>query len=146
MNASDELTQFLQQHIPAAKLLGIYALTASQETVQLFAPFELNKNHHQSIFGGSGALLATLCAWSLVHLNFPEVDGNIVIRQSSIEYDKPALSDLTAVSTALPSSWQKCQAMLQRFGKGSVTLSCQLVSGGQVVGQWQGQFVVVKGV
>ncbi len=139
----EQLTQFLHHHIPASRLLAIDATEATAHTVTLRAPFALNQNHHHTIFGGSGALLATLCAWSLVHLNFPTAQGNIVIQQSTIYYDKPAPNDLLATCVRhdeIP--WQKCQTMLTRFNKGRIQVDCTLMSDGQVVGRWQGQFVI----
>ena len=137
------LTDFLHSHIPATRLLAVHADSASPEQVRLIADYAINQNHHHTIFGGSSALVATACAWSLVHLNFPEAAGNIVIRHSEIHYDKPATADLIATcSRDDDKAWEKCRAMLARFNKGSISVTCTLMSAGQMVGTWTGQFVV----
>lgn len=142
---TDELQSFLNRHIPATEALGIRICAADRTAVRTLAPFETNRNHHQTVFGGSQALLATLTAWALVHLNFPEADGRIVIRSSRMNYLKPAAGDLSAESVCPDEDTlaQTRQQLLQK-GRAKITVFCRLSSQGQTAAEWQGEFVVLS--
>lgn len=88
------------------------------------------------------ALVATACGWlsACVQTNG---NTNIVIKNSQINYTAPATGDLVAICQAVSTSQlQKCQMMLQRFGKGTLTIYCQLFSNQKAVADWQGEFVI----
>ncbi len=140
----NELQTFLHQNIPASAALQLTVVDSRAEKVALLAPFAANCNHHHSVFGGSISLLATLCAWSLVHLNFPEYHGKIVIQEGSTRYLKPARGDLTAVcETENPEEWAECAKMLASRGKGKINVSCRLFSEGEVAAEFAGRYVVL---
>lgn len=142
MKAAD-LAHFLHEQIPATAALALQVLECSPERVSLRAPFALNHNHKNTIFGGSMALLATTCGWSFAHINCPESGGNIVIQSGEIRYLKPALGDLTAVCTAQsPEQWQAVADSVRERGKGRIDLVCELFSEGILVAEFQGRYVV----
>lgn len=137
------LDRFIAQHIPAAAALNLRVVESSPQRVVIAAPFERNSNHHHTVFGGSQALLATLSAWSLVYLNFPEADGNIVIRSSQIRYLKPAPSDISAVSICPDiSDIYSVKQIIAKKGKAKIHIQCQLNCDGNVVSEWDGEFVL----
>ncbi|MDO5638305.1 MAG: YiiD C-terminal domain-containing protein [Neisseria sp.] len=139
------LQNFLYQNIPAAAALQLAVLESTPERVALLAPFAPNQNHHHTIFGGSIALAATLCGWSLVHVRHPECKGKIVIQEGHTRYLKPAEGDLTAIcETADEAAWAKCAEMLARRGKGKIDLLCSLYSEGVLAAEFSGRYVVLK--
>lgn len=136
------LQTWLYQHIPATALLDIQLEQADLQAVRLRANFAKNRNHHNTLFGGSMALIATACGWLSA---FVQTDQNpqIVIKRSEIDYRSPATGDLIAVCQPLSAEQtEKCQKMLKRFGKGTLHIACQLISENKVVALWQGEFVV----
>lgn len=139
-----ELQNFLHRNIPASAALSLTVTESSPARVALLAPIAVNRNHHQTVFGGSIAMLATLCGWSLVHLNYPEYNGKIVIQEGRTRYLKPAAGDLTAVCEAAdPAAWAQCTKMLAERGKGKITLSCRLFSEGVLAAEFEGKYVVL---
>lgn len=139
-----ELQDFLHRNIPASASLKLAVTESSLRRVALLAPLAANCNHHHTVFGGSIALLATLCAWSLVHLNYPEYNGKIVIQDGQTRYLKPAKGDLTAVSEAHnPQDWEDCGQMLAERGKGKINVACTLWSEGILVAEFTGRYVVL---
>ena len=139
----NELQAFLHQNIPASAALGIRVNESAPKQVILCAPIARNCNHHHTVFGGSIALLATLCGWSLVHLRYPESGGRIVIQESSIRYLKPAVADLSAVCTPDDAAaWAACTQALAQRGKGRITLACRLYSKGVLAAEFEGKYVV----
>lgn len=139
-----QLQTFLHRHIPASAALSLSVAESSRNRVVMAAPIAPNRNHHHTVFGGSTAMLATLCGWSLVHLNFPECGGRIVIQEGRTRYLKPAPADLTAVCESPgPQAWAQCAAMLGARGKGKILLVCRLFSAGVQAAEFEGSYVVL---
>lgn len=141
-----KLQAFLHSNIPASAALRFSVGASDTCRVELSAPIEANRNHHQTVFGGSTAMLATLCGWSLVHLNFPECGGRIVIQEGHTRYLKPAAADLTAVCESPGAeAWAACAAGLAARGRGKITLVCRLFSAGVLAAEFEGKYVVMAG-
>ena len=87
---AQQLQDFLHRCIPATAALHIRVVSCGADGVALLMPHAPNRNHKNTVFGGSTALGATVCGWALVHLNCPEAAGNIVIQSSEIRYTAPA--------------------------------------------------------
>ncbi|MCS4534289.1 thioesterase domain-containing protein [Neisseria montereyensis] len=139
-----ELQTFLHRNIPASAALQFSVTEADPGRTALIAPIAANCNHHHTVFGGSIVMLATLCGWSLVHLNYPEYHGKIVIQESHIRYLKPARGDLTAVCEKTdPEAWAQCSAMLAARGKGKIHITCTLFSNDIKVAEFEGKYVVL---
>ena len=83
--------RYLYQYIPLSAAMGVQVRTASAEFVKLAAPLRPNVNHTETVFGGSAAALATLSAWTLLHLRLENagLDARLVIQRSRMEYEKP---------------------------------------------------------
>ena len=102
------LQAFLHRHIPATAALGLEVVASDEEKTVLSAPHAPNRNHKNTVFGGSIALVATTCGWAAVHTHFPEADGNIVIQQGETRYLRPARNGLNAVTrSAGAEDWQE---------------------------------------
>jgi hypothetical protein len=107
-------------------------------------PHAPNRNHKNTVFGGSTALGATVCGWALVHLNCPEAAGNIVIQSSEIRYTAPAHGDLLlSVRSPDAAEWAHCREMLARRGKGKINLAVSGFSDGVLAAEWAGRYVVL---
>src|ERR1700741_271689 len=90
---------YLHEYIPLSAAMGVQVRTASIEHVKLAAPLRPNVNHTETVFGGSAAALATLSAWTLLHLRREEarLDARLVIQRSHMEYERPIPGDFEAV-------------------------------------------------
>ena len=139
------LQTFLHQHIPASSALAIQVQTCDDQQIIMTAPHHLNRNHKNTVFGGSIALAATLCAWSMVHIRCPQAQGNIVIQDSQIRYLRPALHDLKLCTLAgEEASWQDMFTQLEQTGKGKIILTTELFSQDKLVAVFKGKFVALK--
>lgn len=68
---------------------------------------------------------------------------HIVIKRSEIDYILPVTSDLVALCQPVSvEEIKKCQKMLQRFGKGVLSIECLLLSNNQLSAHWRGEFVI----
>lgn len=138
------LQHWLDEHIPACRLLGLQICQADLDKVVVSADFTPNHNHHNTIFGGSQSLLATACAWLAVNINFPDAGGNIVIRQSHIRYLAPATGDVLAVCQVDGEQKRTCQQMLGKVNKGKITVACGIFCQDKQVAVFEGEFVVFR--
>ena len=147
LEASERVQRYLHQYIPLSAAMGVQVRLATIEHVKLAAPLAPNINHTETVFGGSGAALATLSAWTLLHLRLEEsrLDARLVIQRSRMEYEQPIPGDFEAVcdfdDTA---AWEHFRATFARRGRARLTLAAQLVYSKSQVASFEGEFVALK--
>src|SRR5579872_6165746 len=149
--ADDELElrvqRYLHQYIPLSAAMGVQVRIASAEHVKLAAPLAPNVNHTETVFGGSAAALATLSAWTLLHLRLEEarVGARLVIQRSRMEYEKPIPGDFEAVCHFGDDvAWDRFRATLTRHGRARLTLNAHLVHRANRVASFEGDFVALS--
>ncbi len=109
-----EIQRIIDQQIAPARALGFQVQHYDNNSLTLCAPLALNSNHHGTAFGGSLFSLAAVCGWGFVLLKMREtsLDGNIVVKQSSVEYLAPVTGDLSVSCGAEPESVEQ---FIQRY-------------------------------
>jgi thioesterase domain-containing protein len=141
-----EVEAYLHSNIPLSAAMGVQVKVATPERVLLFAPLGPNINHHRTVFGGSGVVLATLSAWTLLHLRMrhAHLDAQLVIQRSSMEYERPISGDFEAVCRfADEPLWQRFRSTLERRGRARLTLNAQLLHASHEMGSFVGDFVAL---
>lgn len=142
-----ELQTYLHEHIPLSAAMQSRLEVLEPDRVIMSAPLAPNINHRETVFGGSASTLATLAAWTLVHsrLKTEGVNARVVIQHHCMSYDKPVHDRFEAVCV-LPEqkSWDRFARMLQRKGRGRISLSATLLCHEQTVGRFEGDFVAIK--
>lgn len=95
----DELQSIFDKKIPITQSIKIKVKEFNNNQLELFAPLKENINHVNTAFGGSLYNLAVLTGWGMVYMIQQEnnLDGNILIFDSSISYPKPVNTDMKAV-------------------------------------------------
>jgi thioesterase domain-containing protein len=139
-----EIEQYLHEHIPLSKAMGVTVLEATDASVLLMAPLGPNINHRGTVFGGSASALAILAAWALLHrrLRGEGCHCRLVIQRNSMDYELPIPGDFTARATLdLQADWAAFLRMLTRKGKGRIGTLAILECEGQRVGRFSGDFV-----
>jgi len=139
---------YLHANIPLSAAMGVQVKVATPVHVLLSAPLAPNINHHQTVFGGSGVVLATLAAWSLLHLRLEHegLDARLVIQRSSMQYDRPIAGDFDAECRfADDTGWVRFLSTLERRGRARMTLSAHLLHGTHEMGSFVGDFVALAG-
>ena len=142
-----ELQDYLHAVIPLSAAMRIQVREAGPQSVLLWAPLSPNINHSQTVFGGSGVVLATLSAWTLLHLRLQaaQTRAQLVIQRSSMEYERPIRGDFAArCEFADELAWRRFQALYQRRGRARLTLRAQLCFGAEVMGVFVGDFVALR--
>jgi thioesterase domain-containing protein len=141
-----EMEAYLHSNIPLSEAMGVRVKIATPERVLLFAPLGPNINHHQTVFGGSGVVLATLSAWTLLHVRLvhERVDAQLVIQRSSMEYERPIAGDFEATcGFEDDAGWRRFLTMLNRRGRARMTLTAQLLHDSNEMGSFVGDFVAL---
>ena len=147
MTTDVDIEGYLHSNIPLSAAMGVQVKVATPERVLLFAPLGPNINHHQTVFGGSGVVLATLSAWTLLHLRLQQeqLDAQLVIQRSSMEYERPIAGDFEAVCRfADASAWQRFRLTLERRGRARMTLNAHLLHASREMGLFVGDFVALR--
>jgi thioesterase domain-containing protein len=143
-----EIQHYLHKHIPLTVAMGVRVKIAMPGRVELAAPLAPNINHHDTVFGGSASALATLSAWTLVHVGLRQanVEAVIVIQRNVMSYEEPIHGDFSAVCTLIDdSAWQRFLKTLERRGRGRITMNAHLLFDGRQVASFEGDFVALKG-
>ena len=140
------LERYLHRQIPLSAAMGVRVTTASLKRVQLAAPLAPNVNHNETVFGGSAAALATLSAWSVLHLRIvgAGLRARLVIQRSSIEYERPIRGDFDAVCRFSDDlAWNRFRATLVRRDRARLTLTAYLIPDGRRAAAFEGDFVAL---
>ena len=140
------LQEYLHGRIPISAAMGVRVLAASPESVVLSAPIEPNVNHRETVFGGSAAAVATLAAWSVLHMAL-QAQGRavrLVIQRSVMDFERPIPAGFTA-SASRPAGpdWSRFEQSLSRRKKARISVCSELFVGQQRVGSFQGDFVAI---
>jgi thioesterase domain-containing protein len=141
-----DIQSYLHSNIPLSVAMGVQVKVATPVHVLLSAPLAPNINHHQTVFGGSGVVLATLAAWTLLHLRLEHerLDAQLVIQRSSMEYGRPIAGDFEAECRfADEIAWQRFRLTLGRHGRARMTLSARLLHAAHDMGSFVGDFVAL---
>ncbi len=141
-----DMETYLHSNIPLSAAMGVRVKVATPEEVLLSAPLGPNINHHQSVFGGSGAALAVLSAWTLLHLRLEQdrLDAQLVIQRSSMEYKRPIPGDFHALCKfADETVWHRFRTTLDRRGRARMTLNAHLLHAAREMGSFVGDFVAL---
>jgi thioesterase domain-containing protein len=141
------LERYLHQQIPLSAAMGARVRMATPERVQIAAPLGPNVNHHETVFGGSAAALATLSAWTLLHVRMARagLQARLVIQRSSMEYERPIAGDFDAVCRFSDEvAWERFRTTLARRGRARLTLTADLIYGAQRMATFEGDFVGSK--
>lgn len=136
---------YLYEHIPLSKALGVEVVRADPGGVVLHAPLEPNLNHRSTGFGGSVSALSILAGWTLLHVSVADrVPGvTIVIKRSEVDFIQPVTGDLEVV--CLPASsreWDRLSEAMSRKGRGRVRLGVRVASIGGLCALFRGQYVL----
>lgn len=142
-----ELQQYLHQHIPLSRAMGVGVITATRDDITLSAPLAPNINHRDTVFGGSASAVALLAAWGLLYMRLRHegIASRLVVQRNTMNYEQPITGDFTATATIEDASgWQRFIHMLRRRGRARISVTVHLHSKGLEVGELSGDFVALS--
>jgi thioesterase domain-containing protein len=141
-----ELENKLHREIPLTRQMGLCIKEYDAAGLTLSFPFAPNVNHIGSVFGGSLAAAVTLAGWCYTwsYLTEHAVKAHLLIQESHISYLQPVTGDFLARCHA-PSqkALHSLMAMLQRKGKGRISLNCEVLQKDAVAVRFHGTYAVL---
>jgi thioesterase domain-containing protein len=141
-----EVQQYLHDHIPMSKQMGIVVERADDSGVVLFAPLEPNINHRDTFFGGSASAVAILSAWTLLNLKLRAhpIPLRLVIQKNWVHYLEPIHHDLrTTCRPPGTREWDRFSRTLEKRGRARILLEATMECEGSVVGTFSGDYVAI---
>lgn len=100
-----ETEALIKAKIPMAAHLGFSLLSWDGQRLALSAPFERNRNHHGTAFGGSLAMAAIVSGYAMTFMALSDAIGDgwldhytLVIKDFSVQYKRPVTADIFTVS------------------------------------------------
>jgi thioesterase domain-containing protein len=144
-----ELENKLHREIPLTRQMGLSVKEYDASGLTLSFPLAPNVNHIGSVFGGSLAAAVTLAGWCYLwsYLKEHALQANLLIQESNISYLHPVTADFLARCQA-PSqkALHSLMAMIQRKGKGRISLNCEVLQRGAVAVRFHGTYAVLAKV
>src|SRR3954468_17133600 len=96
MSHLQQIQELFYSKIPITRMMGVKVESYDGARLILSAPLAANINHLGTAFGGSLNALAVLSGYGLLWLELRDTECHIVIRESSISYDRPVRGELRA--------------------------------------------------
>ncbi|NLY12231.1 MAG: thioesterase [Gammaproteobacteria bacterium] len=146
-NACEHLAQVFATDIPLTAALAVTVRDWHNQRLELQLPLHENRNHQDTMFGGSLYCAAVLACWGWLHLRLREagIDStHIVVQAGHIDYPLPVLENAAVVCEAPDASvWTRFIKMYQRHGKARISLTSRVLThDGQDGACFTGQFVL----
>lgn len=142
---NQQIQELLHSKIPITRAMGVRVEDYDGERLVLIAPLEANVNHLGTAFGGSLNTLAVLSGYGLLWLEMQDMACHILIRESSISYDRPVRGELRAISFR-----PEAQVLLEfkktfhEKGKGRVALTAEIEDDCVTCVRFRGIFVALR--
>jgi len=139
-----QIQDVLHTRIPITRIMGVRVEDYDGERIIVTAPLSQNVNHMGTAFGGSLNTLAVLSGYALLWLELQDDECHIVLRESSISYERPVRGELRAICVRPEKEalQQFKQAFLQ-IGKARISLSATIEDDGITAVRFKGLFVAV---
>lgn len=137
----------IHKEIPLSVHIGLKVNTFRETGVTVSAPFENNKNHMETVFGGSLYSICVLAGWALLYgkLQIISQKGHIVIFRSNIEYLRPVSKNIICTAQLLDTDENSFVKFIKRYskkGKARISVKSEIVENGILLVRFQGEYVV----
>ena len=141
-----ELTEYINKHIPLTYHLGAKITYYDGEMLEVIAPLEPNLNHRNTAFGGSISALGILSGWGLLFIKLKEnnLKTRLVIQKSSLDFIEPIDAAFKA-SCIAPNDyeWSKFIKTIKKHGKARIRVESKITSSHNNGGDHSGTYVAI---
>lgn len=140
-----ELQKYMEENIPLMKNAGLQITEITDDLVKISGKLADNKNHHQTVFGGSISVTLILAGWTKVLeiMNKIDPESSIVICSQNTEYLKPVKGDFEGIAfTPDSSTLEGFQKVYRTGGRGKLEVTARLFEKGcrEVCAEFTGLF------
>ena len=117
---------YLETGIDPIRRAGVKVLECRERYVKLLMPLEGNTNHIGIMYGGSLLTIAEMSGGAIFGVTFDYHRYVPIIRDMSLKFLKPALSDVTLEAAFGDDQYQSALATLLEKGKADFTLPLEI--------------------
>lgn len=145
MSLAQQIQALFYSKIPLTRAMGVRVEDYDGQRLVLCAPLDQNINHLGTAFGGSLNALAVLSGYGLLWLELQETECHIVIRSSSIFYERPVRGDIRAI--CVRPEVEALVSFKQRFhqkGKARIALCATIEDEGRTAVRFDGIYVALR--
>ena len=140
-----EIENFLHEQIPLTRAMGVRVAEWDGARLVVTAPLEPNHNHLGTAFGGSLAAVATLAGYALLWLALEDRTAHIVIRSSTMNYQRPVRRGIRAVCVKPDDAvMAEFREKFHRAGKARITLRVVIEEDDVPCVEFEGVFVALR--
>ena len=141
MSPAQRIQDLLHNKIPITRAMGVRVEDYDGERLVLSAPLDKNVNHLGTAFGGSLNALAVLSGYGLLWLELEDQDCHIVIRESSISYERPVRGEIRATCVRPEAvTLAEFKQTFRQQGKARISLLATIEDEGITAVRFQGTF------
>ena len=145
MSLVEQIQELLHTKIPITRAMGVRVEDYDGDRLVLGAPLEANVNHLGTAFGGSLHALAVLSGYGLLWLELKDTECHIVIRRSSISYERPVRGEIRATCVRpREEALAEFKQTFQRKGRARIALTATIEDEGKVAVRFEGIFVAMR--
>ena len=145
MSPAQQIQELLHGQIPITRAMGVEVEDYDGERLILSAPLEANVNHLGTAFGGSLHALAVLSGYGLLWLELKDTECHIVIRKSTISYERPVRGEIRAICVRPHSDvLEEVKRSFLQKGKARIALSATIEDQGETAVRFEGIFVAMR--
>ncbi|HSV96810.1 MAG TPA: YiiD C-terminal domain-containing protein [Spirochaetota bacterium] len=137
-----KIADYTKNGIEAIKRTGLTLLECRDNYVKLLMPLEGNVNHIGMMYAGSLFTIGEVSGGAIFGVTFDYLKYIPIVKEVTIRYRKPALSDVTLVVEMTSDRVGELQERTDRNGKADFTLDLEIKDAGDetvalVHGIWQ---------
>ena len=145
MSGAQRIQELLHSKIPITRAMGVRVAEYDGRRLVLSAPLDANINHLGTAFGGSLNALAVLSGYGLLWLELRDDECHIVIRESSISYERPVRGEIRA-ACALPEAGALAEfkQTFHQKSRARIALAATIEDGGVTAVRFRGTFVALR--
>lgn len=145
MSPGHEMEELFYDKMPITRAMGVRVEEYDGRRLVLTAPLRENANHLGTAFGGSLHALAVLSGYGLLWLELRDTKSDIVIRDSSIFYDRPVRGDLRAACVRPEEkALDAFKRQFQQKGLARIVLTATIDDSGVMAVRFRGTFVALR--
>jgi thioesterase domain-containing protein len=146
MSLAWKIQELLHSKIPITRDMGVRVEDYDGRRLILSAPLEKNVNHLGTAFGGSINTMAVLSGYGLLWLEMQDADEcHIVIRHSSISYERPVRGEIRAICVRPEEeALADFKQTFRQKGKARIRLTAVIEDQGVTVARFEGTFVAMR--
>ena len=145
MSPGRQMEELFYDKMPLTRALGVRVEEYDGRRLVLAAPLRDNVNHLGTAFGGSLHALAVLSGYGLLWMELRGTGADIVIRDSSISYDRPVRDDIRAA--CVRPEEKTLDAFKRQFhqkGLARIVLTATIEDAGVTAVRFRGTFVAIR--